>query len=245
MNTDLPSGETRRASVISIEHARIRKINRDAVEYARETIAHAHQALDNTRRLLKAKAEILQYNRARRERKAEQAATSAATAAQGAIPILLIEDDPTDVTFFCYAVKASALPYQVTVLKHRSAVEAFVRKAANREPRFDPQMIIIECQMAGMEADDIVAAIRMVPAYHQTPIILFSSLAEAEGQRRCLQCGATAFVYKPGELEAFLTAVATMVRHWGGEGDDGDPSLKRKERVKSDGDKHEADVDGQ
>jgi len=37
-----------------------------------------------------------------------------------------------------------------------------------------------------------------------------------------VQCGATAFVRRPGELEAFVTAVAALVRHWGGGGDGAD-----------------------
>jgi len=67
-----------------------------------------------------------------------------------------------------------------------------------------------------MEAEEILAAMRAVPAYAAVPVVLFSSLAEAEGQRRSRQCGATAFVHKPGQLRAFVEAVATLVCRWGG-----------------------------
>ena len=56
------------------------------------------------------------------------------------------------------------------------------------------------------------ATLRTVPAYQRIPAFLFSTLAEAEGHRRSVQCGATAFVPKPGNLQAFVEAVATMVR---------------------------------
>jgi DNA-binding response OmpR family regulator len=73
--------------------------------------------------------------------------------------------------------------------------------------------------MAGMEAEEIVAAMRTVTAYDGIPILLFSALDEAEGHRRCLQCGATAFVHKPRNWKAFVSAVATMVHRWEGAGD--------------------------
>ena len=94
-----------------------------------------------------------------------------------------------------------------------------------------------------MEAEDIVAAVRTVPAYQHVPVLLFSSLPEAEGQRRCVQCGATAFVHKPGELQAFVEAVSTMVRQWGGVGEGLDSPSTQEERRAEEGDSSEPNVD--
>ena len=67
-----PKDGHRHASVTPIRRAKIRKKNREAVERARETIALAHHAMANARQLIKEAAEIFQYNKARREHKAEQ-----------------------------------------------------------------------------------------------------------------------------------------------------------------------------
>jgi len=48
-----------------------------------------------------------------------------------------------------------------------------------------------------MEAEDILAAVHTVPAYNRIPALLYSALAAAERQRCSVQCGATAFGYKP------------------------------------------------
>jgi DNA-binding response OmpR family regulator len=111
----------------------------------------------------------------------------------------------------------------VTVLTQRSEVETFVSQAASSTRLSSPQMIIADCRIPGMEAEEILAAVRTVPAYQRLPILLFSALDEAEGQRRRVQCGATEFVHKPGELEAFMTAVAVMVHRWRGGNDSQDP----------------------
>jgi len=76
-------------------------------------------------------------------------------------------------------------------------VKAFFAQATTAAYLSLPRLIIADCMIPGMEAEDIVAAVRTVPAYHRVPVILFSTLPEAEGQRRYVQCGATAFVQKP------------------------------------------------
>jgi response regulator RpfG family c-di-GMP phosphodiesterase len=67
-----------------------------------------------------------------------------------------------------------------------------------------------------MEAEEIVAAVRTVPAYQHIPVLLFSALPGEEGERRRVQCGAAAFVHKPSNLEEFVAAVLRMVHGWGG-----------------------------
>jgi CheY-like chemotaxis protein len=98
--------------------------------------------------------------------------------------ILLIEDSSADVALFRHALKECALPCQLTVLTHRSEVVAFVRQAATAPPLFSPRLIIADCWIPGMAAEDIIGAVRTVPAYRRVPVILFSSLDEVEGEQR-------------------------------------------------------------
>jgi response regulator RpfG family c-di-GMP phosphodiesterase len=83
--------------------------------------------------------------------------------------------------------------------------------------------------MLSLEAKDILAAVHTVPPYNRIPALLFGALAAAEGQQCSVQCGATAFVYKPSDLEAFVTAVSTLVRHWNEVGD-GQDSVTKESR---------------
>ena len=93
---------------------------------------------------------------------------------------------------------------------------AFVRQATTVPPLCACQLIIAEAWIPGMAVEEIFAAVRTVPAYAAVPAVLFSALPEEEGQRRGAQSGATGFVHKPSEWQAFVAAVATIVRRWGG-----------------------------
>jgi len=140
-------------------------------------------------------------------------------ARRSAVEIVLIDASPTDVDLFRRALKACALPSPLAVLQQASDVAAFVRQAATSPSLGPPRLIIAEAWIPGMAVEELLAAVRTVPAYAAVPAVLFSALPEEEGQRRGAQCGAAGFVHKPSEWWAFVAAVATIVRRWGGGGD--------------------------
>ena len=138
-------------------------------------------------------------------------------------PILLIEDSLTDATLFRHALTEGGLRCQLTVLGRWSEVHAFFTPAPSGAFFSLPRLIIADCLIPGLEAEDLLALVRAVPANERIPVVLFSTLPAEEGERRRVQCGTTAFIYKPGEWQAFVAAVSAMVRHWGGGGEGLDP----------------------
>jgi CheY-like chemotaxis protein len=190
-------------------------------EAARERLARANHAFANTRRRLQATEEIFQHIQARREYEAEHAAAQTLPMPPPAgLPILLIEESLADATLFRHALTECGLRCQLTVLGRWSEVQAFFTPALPGASFSLPRLIIADCLIPGMEAEDLLALVRAVPAYEQIPVVLFSTLPAEEGERRRVQCGATAFIDKPCELQAFVAAVSAMVCHWGG-GDEG------------------------
>ena len=211
-----PKDDHRQPHGAATKLSEARKQARALSEAAREMRAQAHHAMEATRQLSKRNEEIVQHIQASRERQAELRGLLPPAAPRTAVKILLIEDAPADVELFRYAFQEYGLDCEVKVLMQGNEVEAFVREMATAAPLFQPQLIIADCLIPGMETEDILAALRTVPAYQGIPVLLFSTLAEAEGQRRSVQCGAAAFVPKPSQLQAFVEAVATMVRRSSG-----------------------------
>ena len=224
----------------------------EAIETARDTIAHTHQLFDHTRQLRKETRAISQYNRQlfehtqqlRKETRAisqhnrvwhvhEAAQETCSTTAVlslstptmlmhstplSSVEILLIEDNPADIQLFREALKQCKVPCQLLVLTQRNEVVAFADSATTSARASYPQLIILDFEIPGMEAKEILTVLRGLPAYKRIPVIVFSSFEETEGQRRSAQLSATAFVQKPGELQAFFTAVCAMVCRWSKEG---------------------------
>jgi CheY-like chemotaxis protein len=183
------------------------------------------------------------HTRAWRERQAELGSLPPAATAPTGVNILLIEDNPADVTLFRHALEAAALPCQLTVLTDRRDVEAFVRHGDPASLLPPPRLLITDCMIPGMEVEEVIATLRSVPASERLPVILFSSLPEEEGERRRLRCGATLFVHKPFELEAFVVAVSTLVQRWGGGGHGGDSDPGQEARDGEEGEGYKTDTE--
>jgi DNA-binding response OmpR family regulator len=139
---------------------------------------------------------------------------------RSAVEMVLIDESPTDVDLFRRALNTCALPCSLTVLWQWSDVAAFVRQAATSPSHCSPRLIIAEAWIPGMAVEELLVAVRAVPAYAAVPAVLFSALPEEEGRQRGAQCGATGFVHKPSEWRAFVAAVAMIVRRWVGGSDE-------------------------
>ena len=201
----------------------------DLVEAARDTPARLHHTFAALRQVIRETEETLQHSQAQREHLAEKGILLASTPPRTDLDILLIEDNPADVVLFRLALKECAPSSKVTVLAKGNEVQAFIRQVASAASLSPPHLIISDSRIPGMEAEDILAAVRTVPAYHHIPVLLFSALTEAVRQERSAKCGATAFIQKPGDLEAFVAAVATLMRQWGGVSVGAAPGLAREE----------------
>jgi DNA-binding response OmpR family regulator len=72
-----------------------------------------------------------------------------------------------------------------------------------------------------MSGTQILTEIRQLPAYHATPIIIFSRVDKEKEEASCLQLGATAFVQKSSNFYVFFHAIKALVGRWlRSEGDD-------------------------
>src|SRR5205823_3549833 len=120
-----------------------------------------------------------------------------------------------EVRLFQEALKECPLPCRVLVLRDSSEVTAFVHQQPSFATVFPLHLIILDIQLPGMELEELVAALRRLPAWTHPPLICFSVYDAREGQRRTAHGGATAFVPKPMELHAFFASVQQIVRHWG------------------------------
>lgn len=203
---------------------KVKEQAKETLKAARKTLARTDQAFDRTRKALQQTEEILHYNQARRERAEEQQTLRTAAAAvliksplqsPNQLAILLVEDNPGDSRLFQEALTECEISYQVLVLRQGSDVLSFVHREGAFAQASHPQLIVIDLNIPGMSAEEVLAALRSVPAYQTVPVIVFSSGNELDGQQRSMQLGAQAFVEKPLDLQDFFTAVQDIVRTWG------------------------------
>jgi CheY-like chemotaxis protein len=128
--------------------------------------------------------------------------------------VLLIEDDPADI----YVIKRIVADYghdlRLWIIPDGVEALLFLRKAAPFTHVPTPALILLDLKLPQMDGALLLPQIRQLPDYQATPIIIFSATPKAREGARCLQLGATAYVQKSLDFEAFCTTVKTLLQRW-------------------------------
>lgn len=125
--------------------------------------------------------------------------------------ILSVDDDPV-ILELLVAVLASMGHTEVTTAE--SATEAFEVIKDDPEP-FD--CFLLDIQMPGIDGIQLCKALRLMPEYRRTPILMITAMSDKGYIERAFASGATDYVTKPFdivELGARVKVAETLVEAW-------------------------------
>ena len=118
--------------------------------------------------------------------------------------ILLAEDNAANsITVADYLLNKG---YQVVVA--RSGLEAI-----GRAREVQPDLIVMDIQMPGMDGLEATRRIRADASLAGIPIIALTALAMPGDRERCLAAGANAYLSKPVRLKDLIVAIAAHLQH--------------------------------
>jgi hypothetical protein len=126
----------------------------------------------------------------------DQQATLTAAQAVAARPRLLIAEDNAD-NLSLLSDYLSAKGFAILVAT--SGAEAVQRAFAD-----EPNLIVIDIQMPGVDGLEAIRQIRREPRFANTPIVALTALAMVGDRERCLDAGATAYLSKPVSMRQLV-----------------------------------------
>ena len=144
-------------------------------------------------------------------RAAEEPASILNRAARASHRILLVEDNPADVTIFRYALKERGSSDQVDVIDHGDVAMEFAQRegcAGQDEPL--PDLIVLDINLPGFDGLQILGAIRKSDAFRDVPVGIYSSSDDPRDKYLAMEMGARFFVQKPMTLEGLETLASTI-----------------------------------
>ena len=128
--------------------------------------------------------------------------------------VLLVEDNPADVYLIQRAVADCGSDIHLSVLPDGVEALAFLRKEAPFAQVATPALILLDLNLPKVSGQEVLTALRRLPAFHATPVVVFSSADKGATEALCLYLGATAYVQKPLSFDAFCEAIAAIVNRW-------------------------------
>jgi CheY-like chemotaxis protein len=120
-------------------------------------------------------------------------------AREGAVDIVLVEDDPTVVALVATVLKSDGVRLRAMETYH-SALQELSRN--------QPRLLLVDLGLPDGDGLDIARSVRKWHDFRQIPIVALTSSAERAGA--AWKAGMDGFITKPFEIKAFRT----MVMSW-------------------------------
>jgi two-component system, chemotaxis family, response regulator Rcp1 len=128
--------------------------------------------------------------------------------------VLLVEDNPADIYLIRKAVEECGPELHLSVIPNGRDALAFLRQEGAFALEPAPALILLDLNLPKLDGHDVLTGLRHLPAYQDTPVVIFSAARPEQEEQPCLQLGATAYVQKPAALEKFFAAIAAIMGEW-------------------------------
>jgi CheY-like chemotaxis protein len=128
--------------------------------------------------------------------------------------ILLVEDNPADVTLVREALGKSQHLSQLTCSGDGEAAMAYLRECLKSPVR--PDLIILDLNLPKKDGRAVLAEVKSDPQLHRIPVVIFSSSQSESDIAGSYELGANCYVSKPVDLQRFFSAVREIVEFWYG-----------------------------
>jgi diguanylate cyclase (GGDEF)-like protein len=112
--------------------------------------------------------------------------------------ILLVDDNPTNLSVLSHALKAAGLKTRFAV-DGESAIEQAVEDA--------PDLILLDLQMPGIDGFETCSQLKTDPRTKDIPVIFITASTDVENKVRGLSLGAVDYVTKPFQQDEVLARV--------------------------------------
>jgi two-component system, chemotaxis family, response regulator Rcp1 len=125
--------------------------------------------------------------------------------------ILLIEDNPGDVWLIEESLRAQGIRYNMR--RCETVDEALQVVASYRADDPDvPGLILLDYNLPGGESLAVIEAAVKNPALAGARKAVITSSVSPRDRRNALQTGAECFIYKPADLDSFLTNIGQAIQ---------------------------------
>lgn len=131
--------------------------------------------------------------------------------------ILLVEDNPDDVTLTLRAFKRSHVMNEIAIA--RDGIEAldflFGRgEFADRATKSLPTLVILDLKLPKLDGLSVLKAIRENDKTRLLPVVILTSSKEEQDLISGYSLGANSYVRKPVDFTEFLDAVKVLGIYW-------------------------------
>jgi CheY-like chemotaxis protein len=131
-------------------------------------------------------------------------------------PILLVEDDARDLELTLVALERSELANEVVSVRDGAAALDYLRREGEHagRPAGNPAVMLLDLKLPKVDGLQVLKAVRETPELRSLPIVMLTSSHEEGDVVKSYELGVNAYVVKPVEFKAFVSAIADLGVFW-------------------------------
>ena len=131
--------------------------------------------------------------------------------------ILLIEDNPDDVTLTLRALKKNHIANEVVVAADGEEALDWLfatGRHAGRDARQLPAIVLLDLKIPKIDGLEVLRRLRKDPRTSLVPVVVLTTSREQEDLIKSYQNGANSYVRKPVDFNAFTDSVKQLGVYW-------------------------------
>ena len=131
--------------------------------------------------------------------------------------ILLVEDNPADIQITRRALRDSAMPVQLIVVRDgQEAVDYLLRQGAyaNSPDWRRPDLVLLDLNLPRVTGREVLQRIRSSPPLKSVVVVILSTSNRLEDVRDSYALGANTYVAKPQDFNRFVSMLQIIHSYW-------------------------------
>jgi chemotaxis family two-component system response regulator Rcp1 len=128
--------------------------------------------------------------------------------------VLLVDDNPADTDLTSEVLARTGRPSHIHTVADGEAALAFLRREGKYANALLPDFVILDLNLPKKDGRTVLAEVKTDPVLRKIPIAIFSTSQAQRDIVRSYELGANCYVSKPGNLQAFISAVTSIGEFW-------------------------------
>jgi len=128
------------------------------------------------------------------------------------VQILLVEDNPDDVSITARAFEKGGVVSRLTVARDGQEVIDLLCGGDNSAAR--PDLVLLDINLPKMNGLDVLARVRATSAVATVPIVMLTASGRREDIERAYGLGANSYIQKPVVFEGLARTLDVIRQYW-------------------------------
>jgi two-component system, chemotaxis family, response regulator Rcp1 len=131
--------------------------------------------------------------------------------------ILLVEDNPADIVITERALRESAIPAELIVVRDgQEAVDYLLRQGAHAcsSGWRRPDLVLLDLNLPRLTGRQVLQRIRASERLRPVPVVVLTTSHSEEDVVDAYAAGANTYIEKPSDFGRFVEVLQTIQRYW-------------------------------